>query len=243
VNDERGTMNDEACSSHRSSFIVHRSFCVLLVAFAVHAQLPLVEKPVTPTTTPYFVVLLTGDGGWRKIDIELAREINLHGIPVVGFLSNRYFATERTPEEVARDVQSVIAAYAAKWRKAKPIVIGYSRGAEAVPIALSQMEPQARAKIALAAILGPEKTAELRVRRWWMFGLDAAPPEVLLAPLVHASRGVRLLCFYGADEGQASLCPMLPAEDAVAIRTPGGHHFGGAYRAIARAILDALPTP
>ncbi|MBV8519612.1 MAG: hypothetical protein JO197_19630 [Acidobacteria bacterium] len=214
---------------------------IAALLFAIH--LPLIEKPVTPTATPYFVVLLTGDGGWRKIDIELAREINAHGIPVVGFLSNRYFETERTPEEVARDVQSVIAAYGAKWRKAKPVVIGYSRGAEAVPIALSQMTPEARAKIALAAMLGPEKTAELRVRRWWLFGLDPAPPEVLLAPLVHASRGVRLLCFHGAEEGEVSLCPTLPPDEAASIRTPGGHHFGGAYRAIARAILDALPAP
>ncbi|HUR83256.1 MAG TPA: AcvB/VirJ family lysyl-phosphatidylglycerol hydrolase, partial [Thermoanaerobaculia bacterium] len=67
----------------------------MLILLLATLQLPLVEKPVAGTS-PYFVLLLTGDGGWRAIDQGLAEEINRHGIPVAGFLSDRYFHEART---------------------------------------------------------------------------------------------------------------------------------------------------
>jgi type IV secretory pathway VirJ component len=45
-------------------------------------------------------------------------------------------------------------------------------------------------------------------------------------------------CFYGRDEGD-SLCPSLAKSDRATeiIETRGGHHFDGAYDALAERIL------
>lgn len=208
---------------------------VLLLA-ALH--LPLIEKPAAGAQ-PYLVVLLTGDGGWRAIDIELAQEINRHGIPVVGLLSDDYFETARTPDEVARDVAGVIDAYAEKWRKPRVILIGYSRGADALPIALARMPAATRARVALTALLGASTAAELQIVPWWKGG-SARVPSIALAPVVRSLRGMKLVCVHGSDETD-SLCDVLGRGEAVDIRMEGGHHFGGAYAKIARAILAAVP--
>ncbi len=204
---------------------------VLLAAL----QLPLVEKPADGAS-PYFALLLTGDGGWRAIDVGLTKEMNRHGIPVAGFLSDQYFSTARTQEEVARDVESAIAHYSAIWKKRKVILIGFSRGADALPIALAHMTPATRGEVVLAALLGPARFAELEIVPFW----KSAPPSIALAPLMRQLGGTRLLCVHGEEEDD-SLCDVLGTGMAIDVKTTGGHHFGGQYAEIARTILAALP--
>jgi type IV secretory pathway VirJ component len=208
-------------------------FSTLLLFAATIASLPVIEKPAPASNEPYFAVFLTGDGGWRQIDAAITEDLNARGIPVAGFLSNDYFSDLRTPAEVARDVESLLDHYAARWRKPKVILIGYSRGADAVPAILANLSSASRARIALAAMLGPGLRMELQAYGWWAIGRD--PPSVPLLPLIRAARGVRLLCVHGSDEDE-SLCDALGPGEAIDLRMPGGHHFGEKYRAIADAI-------
>ncbi|HUR81506.1 MAG TPA: AcvB/VirJ family lysyl-phosphatidylglycerol hydrolase, partial [Thermoanaerobaculia bacterium] len=187
--------------------------------------------------SPYFVLLLTGDGGWRAIDQGLAEEINRHGIPVAGFLSDRYFHEARTPDELTRDVNAAIDHYAALWKKKKVILIGFSRGADALPVALAKMPPVTRERIALAALLGPSRAAELHIVPFWK---SSDVPSIALAPLMRAVKGVPVMCVHGQDEDD-SLCDVLPLGAAIDVKASGGHHFDGRYAEIARAILAALP--
>src|SRR5471032_628854 len=57
------------------------------------AGLPLVELPATAATNAAFAVMLTGDGGWRRIDAKVTDPIRARGIPVVGFSTPAFFAT------------------------------------------------------------------------------------------------------------------------------------------------------
>lgn len=207
-----------------------------LLLAALH--LPLIEKPVLGSQ-PFFALLLTGDGGWRAIDSGLAEEINRHGIPVAGFLSDDYFEEARTPEEVSRDVEAAIEHYSTLWKKPKVILIGFSRGADAIPIALVHMTPQQRNRIVLAALLGPSRSAELQVVPFWK---RVTVPSIALAPQLHAVKDVRIACIHGEDEDE-SLCDVLPQGYAIDIETSGGHHLGGRYAEVARMILGALPKP
>jgi type IV secretory pathway VirJ component len=205
-----------------------------LLLAALH--LPLIEKPAS-SSQPYFALLLTGDGGWRAIDAGLADEINRHGIPVAGFLSDDYFEEPRTPEEVARDIGSVVDHYAALWKKSKVILIGFSRGADALPIVLVHMTPQERQRIALCALLGPSRSAELQIVPFWK---RVTVPSIALAPQLREVKDVRIACIHGEDEDE-SLCDVLPQGYAIDVTTTGGHHFGGRYAEVARMILGALP--
>ena len=49
----------------------------------------------------------------------------------------------------------------------------------------------------------------------------------------------RVQCFYGEDE-EGSLCRLPALAGAEVIRTAGGHHFDGDYRALAQRVLDGI---
>lgn len=208
----------------------------MLATFLLLATLPLVEAPVHATGQPFVAVFLSGDGGWREIDSTISDALNARGVPVVGLLSNEYFDRRRTPAEVARDVDGLMTRYAAQWHKPKVILIGFSRGADAIPAILANIPPASRARIAVAAMLGPATRMELEKEPWWVVGREV--PSVPLLPLVRAARGVRLLCVHGIDEDD-SLCDALTPAEAIDMRMEGGHHFGRRYREIAEAILRA----
>ena len=53
---------------------------------------PVVEVPAQAEQgADYFVLFLTGDGGWAQLDKELAQHFGAQGINVLGFDSLSYF--------------------------------------------------------------------------------------------------------------------------------------------------------
>src|SRR6266852_3510434 len=74
------------CGSMLFLFLLALTAC----ASASPGDLPLVEVPSTGSGDSY-AVLITGDGGWRHIDVEIAKRIAAAGTPVVGFSSPAYF--------------------------------------------------------------------------------------------------------------------------------------------------------
>ena len=87
------------------------------------SDLPLVELP-TSKTSDLFAVMISGDGGWRRIDRKVTDELRAGGVPVVGFLTPDYFRTRRTPDESACALERVIRHYQLQWRRSKVILIG-----------------------------------------------------------------------------------------------------------------------
>jgi len=176
------------------------------------ASLPIREFPAKkPGDT--FAIILTGDGGWRRIDKQLTSHLNDHGISVVGFDTPAYRRHHGTPEIL----EQVIRDYRTKWHRPRVILIGYSRGADLLPFMASRLSD--KSNIDLIALLGIESTTELRSE-------------------VEKLRGQRILCVYGEKE-KDSLCRSLDPTLATPIRTKGAHHFAGHYKAIAEAIVRA----
>lgn len=203
-------------------------------AGAAPAALPLVEIP-SAHPGPLLAVFFSGDGGWRDLDKTIGELLAREGMPVVGIDSLRYFWRARTPEEVAADLDRIIARYAQQWQSAGVVLIGYSFGADVLPFAYNRLPPSTRDRVVQVSLLGVEPHAafEFHVTGWLGLAPGAnAPavlPEVLHMPLD------RLQCFYGADEPD-TLCrdPVLAAAEI--IRTSGGHHFDGDYPKLARII-------
>jgi type IV secretory pathway VirJ component len=54
-------------------------------------------------------------------------------------------------------------------------------------------------------------------------------------------RGLRVVCFYGAEETD-TLCRDMDPTLAECVLLPGAHHFGGQYGEIANRILSELKT-
>lgn len=204
------------------------------------ADLPLTEIPAAAGPVGDTVaVFLSGDGGWREFDRAVSRELSGRGIPVVGWDSLKYFWSARTPAGSAADLDRVIAYYTSAWHRPRVLLVGYSFGADALPLIL----PAARARqpVALVALLAPgaEGSLEFHVSDWIGGGRHA--DSVRLAPAIRALAPLPVLCLYGSDD-RGSACRGLGAPGVRTLALPGDHHFNGDTARVAREILATLPA-
>jgi type IV secretory pathway VirJ component len=208
------------------------------VAAAGVRDLPLREFPVArPHGT--LAIILTGDGGWRRIDQQIAARLRERGIPVAGFLVPDYFRIERKPDESSCALERTIRHYRALWKCDRVILIGFSRGADILPFMASRLPPDVRSAIDVIALLGLESTIDFRYHPSWIPFSRSPEPQHAVKPEVEKLRGLRIVCVYG-DQEKDSLCPLLDPTLATALRENGGHHFAGNYRGIADRILAAV---
>jgi type IV secretory pathway VirJ component len=201
------------------------------------SDIPLLELPAKKDSDR-FAIMLTGDGGWRRIDAKVTDKLREEGIPVVGFIASSYFRTRRTPEESASALDRVIRAYEQRWNKRKVILIGYSRGAAALPFMINRLSPETRQSIQLVALLGLEPWIDFKYNPWWTLASFHKEPQFAVLPEVEKLRGANVLCVYGEKEKE-TLCPRLDPSQFKIVREPGRHHFAGRYDEVAEAILNA----
>jgi type IV secretory pathway VirJ component len=197
-------------------------------------DLPVNEVPASGSSTE-LALLMTGDGGWAGLDQELAARLAQSGVPTVGLNSLKYFWTERTPEETARDVARLMRHYLAVWNKQRVLLVGYSFGADVLPFVVNRLPADLRARVASVSVLGIDSNAsfEVSVADWVGSGDGGPPTRPELAALGH----MPVLCIYGEGE-EDSICPALPAGGAVTRAQVGkGHHFSGEYGTLADRIL------
>lgn len=181
-------------------------------------------------------VIVSGDGGWRAIDRDIAAGLRARGCGVVGLVAPRFFARRRTPEQAAQALQLIVAHYATKWDATRVVAVGYSRGAGVLPFMVNRMTPKWRDRITMLALIGLDPTIDFEVRPFDFLRRSATPAEVPVRSEVERVRKP-ILCFYGQHESD-SLCRELPASVAVSIVEPGGHHFEVNYDDLARTIWN-----
>jgi type IV secretory pathway VirJ component len=206
-------------------------------AFAALAGLPLVEVPLTGSgksnSADEFAVLITGDGGWARLDRDIAQAFVARGIPVVGLDSLRYFWKERTPDETARDVAAIISSYQRRWHRSHVHLLGYSFGADVLPFVVNRLPAALVSQLRTVTVIAPSDSAtfEIHISEWLpgvtVHGLPTTP-ELARLP-------VPPLCIHGAGEKQTP-CAGLPRSESVQIGS--GHHLGGDAESIVGRILQ-----
>jgi len=203
-------------------------------------DLPLVELPAAHDRRPELAVLLSGDGGWAGIDRDVGGALAAAGVPVVGWNSLQYYWHARTPETAAADLARILRHYMTAWHEDRAVLVGYSFGADVLPFLVTRLPADLRDKVALVTLLGPsrEATFEFHVAEWLHAGEGDGKPTL---PEVSRLAGTPLLCVYGEKESD-SLCRDLPAGLAQLLPTAGAHHFGGDYKKLAAAVLDAVAS-
>jgi type IV secretory pathway VirJ component len=194
----------------------------------VHAESGVADK------ADEFALLMTGDGGWAGLDQELAARLAANGVPTVGLNSLKYFWTQRTPEEAAKDVTRVIRHYLAAWNKKRVLLVGYSFGADVLPFVVNRIPADLRSQVATVSLLGLDSTAsfEISVSDW--IGSDDAGPQT--RPELANVKTTPVLCIYGEGE-KDTICPSLSPTRVTRQQVGTGHHFGGDYAQLADKIL------
>ncbi len=203
---------------------------------AASAALPIVDVPLTGKARAV-AVFWSGDGGWRDIDMEIGNWLGQHGIRVVGVDSLRYFWNRRTPDEITRDTVAAIR-HADPTGQLPVLLLGFSFGADILPFAYNRLDPDIQARVKNISMLSGEMKTSFQVSvEGFLFSstgdTDILPEAIKLPP-------AKVLCLYGADDADVSLCanPAMKAYPQwVAV---GDHHFDGAYTEIGQRILDAF---
>jgi type IV secretory pathway VirJ component len=189
-----------------------------------------------------FAIILSGDGGWRDIDRSLGRVLRDRGVPVLGFDCLNWFWKRRSPEEVAAELDRVIALYAEKWQTPKLALIGYSFGADVMPFAWNRMTAESKARVLLISLLAFAKEAAFEIKVGDFIGFSR-PSALPTGPEVPGLPAELIQCTYGSDEEKATACKIFEGTPAQIVRTRGGHHFDENYTALAERILARLPRP
>ena len=198
------------------------------------------DLPVTEVSAPagsdLFAVLISGDGGWARLDQELSAELAGRGIPVAGLSSLRYFWRERTADETAADVGRIIETYASRWHRSRVLLIGYSFGADVMPAIFNRLAPASRARVVSISLLGLAKRASYEVRAGELIPFMASKGELVL-PEIRRIGATPTLCVEGSGETH-SICPELKGL-GIEIRQIGEkHHFSYRETEIADAVLS-----
>ncbi len=185
------------------------------------------------------VVLLTGDGGWARIDRKMSAGLVAGGIPVVGFNSLRYFWKARTANEAAAAVARTTEHYLRVLSRTRVILVGYSFGADVLPFIVNRLPADLRRQVVGIVLIGPTQSAvfEVKISGWIPWLAKNGEP---LAPELARLDARQVLCLYGAEEPESS-CPALALAGARTQRIGVGHHLGGQYEAVVRQILALVP--
>lgn len=201
---------------------------------------PVVEVPAQAEQgADYFVLFLTGDGGWAQLDKELAQHFSAQGINVLGFDSLSYFWRKRTPEETAADLAELISTYQAKWQKKQVVLIGYSFGADVLPFVLANLPKEQQTAVKHIVLLGLSRFAhfEFYLTNWLSSETRESPfaTEEALKTLP----SVAGLCVQGAED-EESICSQLKLPNIKSVTLPGDHHYDEDYDSLSRIIMAVL---
>lgn len=186
--------------------------------------------------TDYYVIFLSGNGGWRDLDKSLTAYLNSKKIPVLGINTKQYLLSEKKPEQIAFDLETLMDQYDIKWKRDKIVLIGYSMGAEILPFAVNRMNVRYTKKIRNIILIAPWQKATFKVKLADYFYEvnegDEIYPELLKVKHINTY----IVC----DDNEYSLC-LKPIDGIVDHNElPGGHHFGGDYDALSKLIGKRL---
>lgn len=203
--------------------------------------LPLVEVPARHGGDgDLLVVLLSADGGWARLDEELAARLAAAGYPVVGWNSLRYYMTPRTPEVAADDLSAVMRAYERKWGRRKVLLVGYSMGADVLPVVTGRLQPGDRAHVAGIVLLGLWADAEFQFKpSQWVGRASPSIPEYPTLPAARQLRDLPILCV-GGDHDRRSVCSRIGTPNVRAVTIPSGHSLGSHVAQVFRVMMPMV---
>lgn len=194
-------------------------------------ELPAAQRSDTVT------LFLSGDGGWRDLDKEMAGHMAAMGYPVIGIDVLHYYWEHKSPEETADDLAELMHDYQQKWGSKRFILAGYSFGADVIPAIYNRLEPDDQNRIDGIILLAFARSGnfEIHVGGW----LGAEGQEAITGPEMAKLPGYKVLCIYGVKEKHKSGCTEATAVGEI-LPLPGSHHFDRDYEKLARRLVTAI---
>jgi type IV secretory pathway VirJ component len=223
-------------------FCITLLFSVLCFQGSLFAQklqptkhLPLIEFK-SDANLDYYVILLTGNGGWRKLVQSVTLYLNKKNVSVVAINTKKYLLSRKMPDQICCDLETLIDQYNSKWKEKKVVMIGYSMGAEILPFAINCMTDKYKQKINDVILIAPGQNATFKVKLRDYYHEVNEGEDIYTELQKMAKEKVYVIC----DDTKFSIC-LKDLEDVVDhdVMT-GGHHFGGDYDTLSKLVGKRL---
>ena len=223
-----------------SSFLL---FNVLLISsMCLHS--PLFGQDLQPTkklpliicqskvSSDFYVIFLTGNGGWKDLAQSVTTYLNSKNISVVAINTKRYLWSEKKPEQIACDLETLIDRFNHKWDQTKVVLLGYSMGAEVIPFAVNSMKEEYRNKLSDIILIGPWQKATFKVNLLDYVMEVNKGKDIYSELLKMKNKMAYVIC----DDNDISICKK-GLEGVIDFDLlAGGHHFGGDYASLSGLI-------
>ena len=195
-------------------------------------QIPVVEVPAGQAKDTV-TLFLSGDGGWRDLDRDVAGEMAKIGYPVVGIDTLRYYWQHKSPEQSALDLAELMQHYRQKWGTKRFILTGYSFGADVLPAIYNRLAAVGTAtrRRNHPAGLRPHRQLRNRSRRLARQRRQRSRHR----PGNGQAAAAKVVCIYGEEEVDESGCTdktRRGRSDEIAWRPPLRRELPGAGPAV-----------
>ncbi|MBE0651632.1 MAG: virulence factor [Bacteroidales bacterium] len=190
------------------------------------------ENPDMP-----LVFSISGDGGWKGFIHGLSIDLSKDGMPTVGLDALSYFWKQKTRDQVAADVSSIVSHYLTEWHRKSFILVGYSFGADVIPFVVNRLPEQLKNKLDMIVLLSPDAHAdfEFHFASWFDRSSSEAYPVL---PELQRMQHINTLVFFGQQE-KDHLAFELPKEFKV-VFVAGGHGYENNHAHISQVIVNTL---
>ncbi|WEN14177.1 virulence protein [Rhodanobacter sp. AS-Z3] len=203
-------------------------------------------------------IIYSGDGGWADLDRRLGIAFIDRGIPVLGVNTFKYYWHERTPEQSAHELDALMTKYLGAWGKQRIWLVGFSFGADVLPTIVARLSPANRARITQLVLLSPSRDVTFEIelegymikQGWFKEHLKKVLQHInpiqhydALPPLQALQGQPPVVCYYGLDDADDSVCDQSGVPAWVTVHAKkGDHHFDGGYQPLTNQLLDELPA-
>jgi len=201
--------------------------------------------PGSPAGGRPCVLVLSGEGGWRAFDHQLATWLSGAGYWVGGIDCLRYFWKPQDDRaalsaDVMRYAEALTRVAGAK-ADARVVLAGFSFGADLAPWIAGADGRSAR--FAALIMIGPDLKGSLEARVVEILGFAPDAHTFDTASALADLRSIPVLFVHGGKDDD-SAAPKLAAgftgKKALAVVPGATHHFGGHEAELERAVIDGL---
>jgi type IV secretory pathway VirJ component len=198
-------------------------------------NIPVIESKVTGNSG-FYIIFLTGNGGWKNLAKYITSYLNSKEISVLAINTKKYLLSEKKPEQIACDLETLVDRYGTKWNADRVVFIGYSMGAEVLPFAVNRMGEKYLSRLEDLILIGPWQKATFKVKLAdYLYEVNKGEDIYEELQKMKLKKSY-VIC----DDNEYSIC----LKDLQGVidheQIGGGHHFGGDYGALARLIGKRL---
>ena len=198
-------------------------------------DLPL-EFSVSDGTRMELIVYITGDGGWNNFNQQMVQEFEHQGYGVVALNSRKYFWSEKTPEEFARDITQLTAYYLKGWKKSSVIIVGYSFGADVASFLPNRLSADFNRKIKKIALISPSASTDFVIRLSDLVGeTENLNRKYKVKPEIDQI-ALPVVCTFGKGETKVLKSGLKIKKGLTMVELPGDHRYNYDFALLVKTI-------